>query len=202
MEKMTKPGLLRFIDMCNTKGLINANTGGGRKAAAARVLEDTSDDQDLEGFDVRSAVMRFNNRHPGALTPSSLRTYEVRLQAALEDYASWLVDPIGFKPASRPQGEAKTKPKKVALEAKASVVSTASADLTTSPASSPSSPVVERRSTLAGQVTETSLVMPLPMRSDFVAQIVVPKDMTQDEAERLCVFIKAIAMWNPKTPIG
>lgn len=32
-----------------------------------------------------------------------------------------------------------------------------------------------------------------PLRPDYLAQVVVPQDMTEREAERLCEFIKAMA---------
>lgn len=42
-------------------------------------------------------------------------------------------------------------------------------------------------------VTKTALCMPFPIRSHFMAQIVVPRDMTAAEAERLCVFVRTLA---------
>lgn len=32
-----------------------------------------------------------------------------------------------------------------------------------------------------------------PLRPDYLAQVVVPRDMTELEAERLCAFIKTLA---------
>jgi len=31
------------------------------------------------------------------------------------------------------------------------------------------------------------------MRADFLAQIIIPRDMTNEEADRLCTFIKVYA---------
>ena len=39
-----------------------------------------------------------------------------------------------------------------------------------------------------------NLVMPFPLRDDYSAQLVIPVDMTADEAERLCKFIKSLAV--------
>lgn len=38
-----------------------------------------------------------------------------------------------------------------------------------------------------------SLCYDFPMRADYNAQLVIPRNMTVREAERLCEFIKAIA---------
>ena len=47
-----------------------------------------------------------------------------------------------------------------------------------------------RPSIAAGITTATAYVLPFPMRTDFLAQIIIPRDMTNEEAERLCTFIK------------
>jgi hypothetical protein len=44
----------------------------------------------------------------------------------------------------------------------------------------------------AGEVTLTALALPFPMRPDFLAQIVVPRDMTQAEADRLCALVQSL----------
>lgn len=53
-------------------------------------------------------------------------------------------------------------------------------------------------SDLKGLATPTSLVLPFPLRPDFAAQIILPRDMTKAEADRLCAFIQALAL--PVTP--
>ena len=45
-----------------------------------------------------------------------------------------------------------------------------------------------------GVATPTSLCMPFPIRSGFTAQVVIPRDMTKAESERLCAFIMALAV--------
>lgn len=37
-----------------------------------------------------------------------------------------------------------------------------------------------------------SICNDFPLRPDYLAQIVVPRDMTEREAERLCEFIKSL----------
>lgn len=36
-----------------------------------------------------------------------------------------------------------------------------------------------------------------PMRPDFLAQVVIPRDMTKAEAQRLANFVLALAVDNP-----
>ncbi len=50
-----------------------------------------------------------------------------------------------------------------------------------------------RPSVAAGITTATAYVLPFPMRADFLAQIIIPRDMTNEEADRLCTFIKVYA---------
>lgn len=47
-------------------------------------------------------------------------------------------------------------------------------------------------------VTPTSIVLPFPLRPDFAAQIVIPRDMTPAEAERLCTFVRTLALPKDK----
>lgn len=40
--------------------------------------------------------------------------------------------------------------------------------------------------------TSNLLVLPFPVRPNYIAQVVLPKDLTVDEARRLSVFIMAL----------
>lgn len=44
-----------------------------------------------------------------------------------------------------------------------------------------------------GLATATSLCLPFPLRPGFLAQIVIPRDMTEAEANRLCEFVHSLA---------
>jgi hypothetical protein len=37
------------------------------------------------------------------------------------------------------------------------------------------------------------MTLPFPLRPKFLAQVVIPRDLTRDEATRLCAFIQALA---------
>lgn len=43
-------------------------------------------------------------------------------------------------------------------------------------------------------VTETALAMPFPLRPNFMAQVVIPRDITLEEVDRLCAFIKTLGV--------
>jgi hypothetical protein len=44
-----------------------------------------------------------------------------------------------------------------------------------------------------GVATDTSLCLPFPIRHGVLGQIVVPRDLTQQEADRLCSFVMQFA---------
>jgi len=45
-------------------------------------------------------------------------------------------------------------------------------------------------------ITTKSLCFDFPLRQDYLAQIVIPIDMTFIEAKRLCAFIESLTMPN------
>ena len=49
-------------------------------------------------------------------------------------------------------------------------------------------------------MTTPQICYPVVVRTNFVAQICVPRDLTKEEADRLCAFINALVM--PDQPKG
>lgn len=41
------------------------------------------------------------------------------------------------------------------------------------------------------------LVLPFLLRAGYVAQLVVPRDMTRGEADRLCQYVQSLAIGEP-----
>lgn len=177
MEYFNKAGLLQFIDMSIKQGLINPNTGGGMKAAVNKILEAVGADEDVRQLDIKSEVLRYNNRHPGALAPDSLAQYEKRIVQAISHYQNYNADPTKFKPV----GRAPTTAKKEKSAPTAATPKVAAAD-----------PPPASKSISSGSVTETSMALPYPLRTGFFAQVVIPHDMTKNEADRLCAFIQTL----------
>jgi hypothetical protein len=187
MNSLTKANVLKFADYQISKGLVNVNTGNARKAACNKLLEAFGDDDDLTKVDVRSEVLKLNNRHPGQLSPDSLNTYEKRVSATLDEFKKYLADPTAYKGVvgrGIANGEKKEKKQKAAA-----------AETVTAMVETPPPHPQQRIATSA--VTDTSLMMPFPLRPSFLAQLIVPRDLTKDEAQRLCAFIQALAVDPP-----
>ena len=183
MEDFSKAAFGRFLDMIIAKGIVNANTGGGWKAACNKVLEDLDASGDVRQVDVRAAVVRYNNRHPGELSPASLKQYEIRSGTAIKHFASYVANPAGFRLAGKAinaKGE-KAEPGRRADRK-------APGGESTSQPGEPGPPTQVK-----GTATEQSLAIPFPLRPNFLAQLVIPRDLTKDEAKRLSAFIDALA---------
>ncbi|WP_114814056.1 hypothetical protein [Paraburkholderia kururiensis] len=198
MENTTKSGLLQFVDMITSKGWVNTNTGNSWNAAVKKLLGDVPDDEDVRRIDVKSQVLRYNNLHPGDLSPESLKTYEKRATTAIQQFISYKTDPRNYKAPSRGLSNGKNdKPeqrKKAAT--KPAQVSETSAQ-TTTPDQAKGDGDYGAPKTIGGTSTGTNLVLPFPLRPGYLAQVVIPIDMTKDEADRLCAFIQTLAQAKP-----
>ena len=188
MEALNKAGLIQFVEMITDKGWINANTGGGWKAAVTKILGDVDAAEAVRKIDVPTAIRRYNNLHPGELAPASLLQYEKRIKAAIEQYQNYVADPTKYKAPAR--AIAVDKPKK-AEKAPRPATNGAITDVTVieSPSTAQHAPPAKAMYL----ATEANLVMPFPLRADYLAQIVIPRDLKKDEADRLCAFIQALA---------
>lgn len=183
MTTTTKAEVLAFITYAIDKGLVNSNTGGGWRSATSKILEDFGDDDDVSEVDVPSEVLRYHNRHPGQLSPDSLNQYQKRVITVLAECAKYTNNPQTYKGVLRgPTGlksdaGAKKDGKKAAVKQLPAPESTAT-------------PTHEPQNRLPA-ATETSLMVPFALRSNFVVQFVIPRDLTSAEAKRLCNVITA-----------
>lgn len=193
MDALNKAGLAKFLDYSMQKGLVKAATGNARKAAAAQILEAFGPDDDLSEVDVPSEVLKYNNRHPGKLSPDSLNTYQSRVIAALQEFKKYLEDPRTYKGV---MGRATT----VKPAQKNSVPAMVAEPTNEEPDEQPAARVVTRAALPTSAVTDTSLMMPFPLRPTFLAQLIIPRDLSKDEANRLCAFIQALAVETPAVP--
>ena len=177
----TKANLLKFIDTVARQGSVNANTAAGWKAACARILEDYTDGSDVRTLDVATAVRRYHNKHPGKLSSKTLNQYEKRLGIVLKQFASYNENPTGYKTYGRRQ----TKTTDEAGGAQRKKVKRPLAD-------SPSKAGVPQ--TLARLVSAVAgLTLDFPIRPDFTAQVIVPRDMKAAEARRFAHYIMTLA---------
>jgi hypothetical protein len=190
MEALNKAGLIQFVTMITDKGWINGNTGGSWKAALGKILGDVPSDQDVRTIDVDTEIRRFNNLHPGELSPASLDAYGKRIKLSISNYLRYVDEPTKYKPPARSPvtngaGKKPEKPKNDVSKVDVADV----AVLERIPPSPPPQPA--RPETFIA--TEANLAMPFPLRPGYLAQIVIPRDMTKAEAGRLCAFIQTLA---------
>ena len=178
----SKNALMKFLDTVVAKGLMNANTAGGLKAACSRILDDLAESDDVRGVDVNTAVVRYNNRNPGALSPNSLAEYQRRVSRAISDLVAWVENTASFKPRAR--GSSGKNGRKTE---NASVQRTTDTPSHTVHAPAP---------------TSTGLPLSYPLRPDFLAQVVIPRDLTAEEARRLGAFLMALAADVRPTTFG
>jgi hypothetical protein len=177
----SKKALLKFLDTVVEKGLMNANTAGGLKAACGRILDDLAESDDVREIDVGTAVIRYSNRNPGFLAPNSLAEYQRRVARAISEFVQFAENPAGFKPRGRGAGAKNARRPEKRGETKTVVPG----DQETSTSAGSNS---LRVSAAAG------LALSFPLRTDFLAQVVIPRDLRADEARRLGAFLMTLAM--------
>lgn len=180
-----------FLGFISDKGMVNTNTAGGLRAAVSQILFDSQPSDDVSQIDVRQAVLRFNNKFPGKLSPDSLRRYEQRVKTVIEQFLLWKADPTAYRGFGRgigapKSGDAKPKVKKrenTPVQSVHDVVPVAPANLGLH-GHAPSVSI--------GMVRTAGLVVPFPLRSDFVVEVRIPQNLSVDEAKRLSTFILAL----------
>lgn len=175
MEDFSKRALFEFLGMIVDKGLVNPNTGNGWKGAAAKVLEHLSDSDDVRSVDVTQAVHMYNNRNRHVLAPTSMKQYEIRVVQAIENFVKWSGDKMAYRGPSRQGGsrgeKGVPKPRNGGSAKPASAQNAVSAP-----------PMIEHPHVITA--SELRLTVPFPLRSAFIAQLVIPRDMTKEEAKR------------------
>jgi len=173
----SREALGEFLDYLADKGLMAQNTVSGRKAAT-KVLDvlDPAETEDVTAIDVDDVVRRFGNLHAKDYTPESLTADHSRLRATLEDFRSFVSNPLGFRPAVR--------------------------NRTVTRGKSPKEPKVggptiqpEMSRSVATQMPATD-ILPIPIRADVTVRIHgLPFDLTEVEANKIAAVVKAMA--NP-----
>lgn len=178
----SRDALLKFTDLLASKGLAKTNTAAGLKVAVSKILSDLSPDEeaDVRKVDVPLAVRRFNNKNPNALSPNSLGQYQRRVANAISEFVQYVDNPTAYtgigrhpKAGKADDGERQSAKKKIAGEARRQQ------DVTPPPPAAPAS---------------SGLSLAFPLRQDFLAQVVLPRDLKSDEAKRLAAFIATLAV--------
>jgi hypothetical protein len=176
-DQRSRQKLLEFLDYLAEKGLIAKGTASARKAAAGKVLGILSDDEarDVTKLDLDEVMGRFTNLEGKAYTPGSLSTYLSRIKSAVDDFNTYLQNPLGFKPSVQNREKRKPDTKK---DTQADTRVQRSVNDQAAKVSTPLS----------------SSILPIPIRSDLTVFVQgLPFNLTEAEATKIANVIRAMA---------
>lgn len=174
----SRDAALEFQDYLASKGLMAKATAMARKASLGKVLGILSDDEakDVIGLDVDDLMRRFANLQGKSYTAQSLNTYKSRVKSALEDFGSYVENPLGFRPNLNKR-DVKPKPDNGKRSA---TPPGPDLDITTPRPVSPS--------------FDAASILPIPLRQDLVIRVHgLPFDLTEAEAKKIANVIMAMA---------
>jgi hypothetical protein len=198
----SRAALARFIEFVVEKNLVHPATAQGWRVATTKVLEELPAEgtADVRRIDVDATFRAFLHRNPGRLSPASVGEYRRRVGRAIEDFVRWVEDPgaYAFRGAPRPpRPEPRRRADSAGERGPLASRSGGSHESTRSESTRSAGP-----SAGAGiQATEISLEYPL--RPDQLAQVVVPRDLTVEEARRMGAFLVTLAVdFRPPAPSG
>jgi hypothetical protein len=172
----TASGLLRFLDYCAEKGLINAKTAGARKSACTKVLEIDGPkwrEQLITDIDPEDQLNRFSRLSGVKYSPGSLATYGQRFRDAVSDYSQFLANPTGYR-GQRPRQRART--------------------TRTQSAVTPSTGSQARRTDPPAATDSSLITYPFPLGAGTLGYVQLPRELSTDDVERLCHFIRSLAI--------
>lgn len=178
----TAAGLMDFMDFMIDKGYAKPSAITPWKSAAKQVFS-TLEGEDFGGLEVRNLDVddyfaRFENRSMGKYSADSLTAYRSRFRKAVDSYQSYLQDP-NWKPSAGTFRRATGRPTTSTGGTAATHDETASAAKSSAP--SPS-----------------LITYPFPLRSGQVAQLHLPTQLDQTDAERLVHFVRALVFDPPR----
>lgn len=194
MQGHTKTDVSGFVNYAVDKGLVPQSVARGWRAAANAVLEDVAPDADVRSIDLDAELVKYTNRHPGSLSPETLRRYRSWATALLENFQSYMSDRIACRPraglsrkalADQPNGRAKKGAQSSSSNPKGAMSTRSHGD---AGGGHVSTSLGYQPATLTAGLT-----MPFPLRPDFRVQVVVPADLTVAEARRLGAFLLTLA---------
>ena len=183
----SRAALARFIEFVVAKGLVHPATAQGWRVATAKVLEELppAQMQDVRTIDVEATFKECLNRYPGRLSPASVGEYRRRVHRAIEEFVRWMADPgsYAFRPPARP----------ARMEARRRLDTGVEPPPVSARPRSPDRPALPRANSMA---------LEYPLRSDLLAQVVVPRDLTVEDAQRMGAFLLTLAVDFTPAPVG
>jgi hypothetical protein len=182
----SRAALARFIEFVVAKGLVHPATAQGWRVATSKVLEDLTpaEGEDVRKIDVEATFKGFLNRYPGRLSPASVGEYRRRVGRAIEEFVRWMEDPGSYAFRSPPRA--------------------ARADARRRPegAAAPSQDPDRLRPSGPAPGRPGGIALEYPLRPDLLAQVVVPRDLTVEEARRMGAFLVTLAVDFKPFPSG
>lgn len=99
--KLSRDNLRNFLDFVAEKGLMKRQTAIGYKKASNIVLGilDKNESSDLSKIDLEDVITRHRNLAAGKISPSTLKTYEMRTRAAVSGFIEYTKNPSTWKPS-------------------------------------------------------------------------------------------------------
>jgi hypothetical protein len=179
--KRSREAAIDFLEYLAQKGLMAPATARARKTSLSTVLGilDDQEAQDVTSIDLDEVMKRFGHLQGKDYTPKSLVTYKSRVRSALDDFSSYVKNPLAFKPTLQ------TRERKPSGTSSSNATRNNSAAL---PAESPRNPMP----VIAGPMA--SSILPIPIRSDLTIYIQgLPYDLTATEAKKIASVIQAMA---------
>jgi hypothetical protein len=179
----SKNEFFQFLDYVSEQNLIRFETVRGWRVAASKLMSVLSEaeEADIRTIDLDLAVHRVANRDPGSVSPRSLRTYQLRVAIALREFKRWREDPGSYQPRGLDGlSGAKANGDRIARQGQSKIISTPTL----------TSEKHEKETTH----TSSGLTLSYPLRVDFLAQVVIPRDLSTIEAKRLGAFLLTIAI--------
>jgi hypothetical protein len=174
----SRAALARFIEFVVAKGLVHPATAQGWRVATSKVLEDLTpaEGEDVRQIDVEATFKGFLNRYPGRLSPASVGEYRRRVGRAIEEFVRWMEDPGSYafrSPPRAPKADTRRRP-----------------DVAPAPSPSPA----RTRPSGPAPARPDGIALEYPLRPDLLAQVVVPRDLTVEEAHRMGAFLVTLAV--------
>jgi len=165
-------GLLKYCDELGTSGKMKKSTASAMRTACERLLVDLSPDEreDVRRIDVEAAATKYRNKN--VAKPGTCREYRRRVLATIAEFTKHMET----KEAVKVSSAVSPKPE-IEKSTDVEIEEPARAKPARTPREVPSS---------------TTMTLQIPVRSGFMAQLVLPYDLTPIEAKRLCKLIEAL----------
>jgi len=185
VEKRSREAALEFLEYVAQKGLMAPATARARKAALSKVLGILSPEeaQDVTSLDLDELMTRFSHLQGKSYTPQSLTTYKSRVRSALDDFASYVDNPLGFKPSLQSR------------ERKSNSGKSQGSNSQERRRPEPATEGQARPSAPAPAGPMSSSILPIPLRADLTVHVQgLPFDLTPAEAKKIASVVQAMAM--------